>query len=44
MCIDLRDTSPLVLENDVSCWILDMDAYVKEMTQGFDYLPLDDLE
>ena len=33
LCVDLRDNSPLVKNNRVTCWILDMQSYVKANPQ-----------
>ena len=42
LCIDLRDNNEFVKDNEVRCWILDMNEWLK---QSYDIeLPLDDEE
>ena len=39
-CVDLRENSPVVKENEVNCWIEDMDRFVREDSNGELSLPI----
>lgn len=41
-CTELRDESDLVIDNDVTCWILDLDDFVKEDSNQTEKLPISD--
>lgn len=42
ICEDLRDNQPELVIGDISCWILDMDNFVQQQTNGEKSLPLKD--
>ena len=42
LCTDLRDNSDIVIDNEVKCWIFDMDAYVRSTTANLRSLPIPD--
>lgn len=44
MCVDLRDNFEMVRDNEVRCWILDFDNYVKETSLGLHQVPIEDPE
>ena len=44
LCEELFDDHELVVDNDVICWINDMNAYVKQKSLGTLELPLEDGE